>query len=293
MTKHVEQILRSPFARGLSTTIVLWMISALPAMCQRSISVIEPDFPGITVASPSPAHVSAATARASSVLNVDITTLMPYGVLITNIAGTPITALDILYTCDVRGKQITQNFFYHASDLISPIEPLLFQSKALLVTPHHRVNMGLIFAEHNSDPSQKVDTASTLEFFGKCERITASADLVIFSGGEVYGPDTAGTLRKFQDRLDEYRDFRTSLLKELQGNEPDSELLAWLRKEADAPVMKRRGEHSIDYRGLERKLVAQEYLAVIRNSQRSEAIIRLQNNPVERVFGQYMRLKRM
>lgn len=280
----------------LLASIILWTLSTLPAMCQPSMSVIGPDFPGITVGSPSSTNVAAAMSRASSVLSSDIRPLMPYGVLVTNVSPIPITAVDVLFTCEVDGKSIVNNFFYHASELISPIEPLLLPSKSLLITPNHRVNMGLIFAEMPSSTSDAAPTVdlihNTVNFLARCAQVTVSADLIVFAGGEVYGPDTAGTLRKFQSRMDGYREFRISLLQRLQGSESDPEIIAWLNKEAAVRVVKKLGE-PYDRAVVERKTMAQQCLQLIRNKQRPQAITELQASPAEKVFSEYIRLKRM
>jgi hypothetical protein len=214
--------------------------------------------------------------------------LLPYTVAVKNSGSAPITGLDLLYTAMVGGKPIHRNFFYSSPDLIADKSPLLLPGQEIVLSPDHKSNMAVITHQPSVSPQPE-----TITFFQAAQSVEMSVDLVILAGGQVEGPDLAGTLHKLQQTVDTYRKFRQTLLTRLQGTESDASLTSWLQQETQIRIIKRPGEMFADRSLLLKRQIAQEYLGHLKAGRRAQAVATLREYDEAKAFPSLSKLRRV
>lgn len=272
MTDHLAHILVGPrrlWSRGaLAVVSVLLQPGCL--MAQPNIVLTSSTLAGIELRGSAaiPPELSQPFGAAS------VASLIPYAIVVRNTGRTAVTGLDIRYLLTTRGHTIVKNFFYGSTDMADATSvPVIAPGKAIVICPDHLINEQMlsggrisIAARHIDEMNHKLDM-----YFRNADTVSISVDSVIRSGGTMSGPDLEGRNDLFQRQIQAYTQFRSDLLAQFSQGVPDAHIIAWLGTVAQQKVGRLKPSNVVDHGAVLQRMLAAQYLALLRAGQRQQA----------------------
>ena len=220
--------------------------------------------------------------------------LLPYTVVVRNTGSLPVTGIDIRYSLNRNGKEVSRDFLYlsHGDVASTTSLHIIPPGGQVVITPYHKANEEMLGRGSLSLSSEDItDLENAVGYLNASDQVTISVDSVIRSDGIMVGPDRCLRFQGFQQRISAYTEFRNELLKRFAAGEADSDIIACLRQLSSQHQVRKMNATAPDRAIMMTKMKAGEYLSYLTQGQRQHAWDQLKKATPERVLSQIYKIR--